>query len=79
MCTLMSLNLTAQSNSKKQPEPNRKLPQIDIPYTKYVLDNGLTLLVHEDNRTPLISLTLYYHVGRKQGRNARQDRVRPPV
>ena len=56
--TIMSVSLLAQPSSGN-------LPQIDIPCTKYVLDNGLTLLVHEDNRTPLISLCLYYHVGSK--------------
>jgi zinc protease len=37
----------------------------DIPYTKYVLDNGLTLIVHEDTRTPTVTFHLWYHVGSK--------------
>src|SRR5690606_12719637 len=37
----------------------------DIPYTKYVLDNGLTLIVHEDTKTPTVTFHLWYHVGSK--------------
>jgi zinc protease len=38
---------------------------IDIPYTKYTLKNGLTLIVHEDTRTPTVNIQVYYHVGSK--------------
>lgn len=38
---------------------------IDIPYTKYVLDNGLTLLVHEDHKAPIVAVNVWYHVGSK--------------
>src|SRR5690606_30826034 len=37
----------------------------DIPYTKYVLQNGLTLIVHEDTKTPTVTAHLIYHVGSK--------------
>ena len=39
--------------------------QIDIPYEKFVLDNGLTLLVHEDRKAPIVSVNVWYHVGSK--------------
>ena len=39
--------------------------EIDIPYTKFVLDNGLTLLVHEDRKAPIVSVNVWYHVGSK--------------
>lgn len=38
---------------------------IDIPYTKYVLDNGLTLIVHEDRKAPIVAVNVWYHVGSK--------------
>src|SRR5690606_39854405 len=41
---------------------------IDIPYTKYVLDNGLTLLVHEDHKAPIVAVNVWYHVGAKNER-----------
>jgi len=39
--------------------------EIDIPYEKFVLDNGLTLLVHEDPKAPIIAVNIWYHVGSK--------------
>jgi zinc protease len=39
--------------------------QYDIPYTKYVLKNGMTLIVHEDTKTPTVTFHLVYHVGSK--------------
>ena len=39
--------------------------QVDIPYEKFVLDNGLRLLVHEDRKAPIVSVNVWYHVGSK--------------
>jgi zinc protease len=39
--------------------------EIDIPYEKFVLDNGLTLIVHEDHKAPIVAVNLWYHVGSK--------------
>ncbi|HUP19090.1 MAG TPA: pitrilysin family protein, partial [Gemmatimonadota bacterium] len=41
---------------------------IDIPFTKYVLDNGLTLIVHEDHKAPIVAVNVWYHVGSKNER-----------
>jgi zinc protease len=38
---------------------------IEIPYTKYVLSNGLTLIVHEDHKAPIVAVNTWYHVGSK--------------
>ncbi len=38
---------------------------VDIPYTKFVLSNGLTLLVHEDHKAPIVAVNVWYHVGSK--------------
>jgi len=38
---------------------------IEIPYQKFVLDNGLTLIVHEDNKAPIVAVNIWYHVGSK--------------
>ncbi|MFB3778097.1 MAG: M16 family metallopeptidase [Bryobacteraceae bacterium] len=38
---------------------------IEIPYQKFVLSNGLTLLVHEDRKAPIVSVNIWYHVGSK--------------
>jgi len=38
---------------------------IDIPYTEYTLDNGLRLIVHEDDKAPIVAVNVWYHVGSK--------------
>jgi len=38
---------------------------VDIPYTLHKLDNGLTLLVHEDHKAPIVAVNIWYHVGSK--------------
>ena len=38
---------------------------VDIPYTKFTLDNGLTVLVHEDHKAPVVALSVWYNVGSK--------------
>lgn len=37
--------------------------RVTIPYTKYRLDNGLTLVLHQDNSDPLVHVDVTYHVG----------------
>ncbi|RMD91975.1 MAG: insulinase family protein [Calditrichaeota bacterium] len=37
--------------------------KISIPYTSFILPNGLTVILHEDHSTPLVSVNLWYHVG----------------
>ncbi|MEP6715598.1 MAG: pitrilysin family protein [Terriglobia bacterium] len=41
------------------------LAQIDIPYDKFLLSNGLTVLVHEDHKAPIVAVNIWYHVGSK--------------
>ena len=41
------------------------LPAIDVPFTRFVLPNGLTLIVHEDHKTPVVAVNIWYHVGSK--------------
>src|SRR5690554_4097481 len=37
--------------------------EIVIPYEKYVLPNGLTVLIHEDHSDPIVHVDVTYHVG----------------
>ena len=38
---------------------------IEIPYEKFTLDNGLRVVVHEDRKAPLVAVSIWYHVGSK--------------
>ena len=40
-------------------------PRIDIPYERFVLKNGLTVIVHEDHKAPIVAVNVWYHVGSK--------------
>ncbi|GAB3652879.1 pitrilysin family protein [Echinicola sediminis] len=39
--------------------------EIKIEYERYVLPNGLKLLVHEDHKAPIVAVNVWYHVGSK--------------
>ncbi|MCP4037799.1 MAG: insulinase family protein [bacterium] len=44
------------------------LDALRIDYHKFVLDNGLTLIVHEDHKAPILAVNVWYHVGSKNER-----------
>ena len=37
--------------------------ELVIPYEKYLLPNGLTLVIHEDHSDPIVQVDVTYHVG----------------
>ena len=43
----------------------------DIPYQKFVLSNGLILIVHEDHKAPIVAVNVWYHVGSKNEKAGR--------
>ncbi|SHE79627.1 zinc protease [Microbulbifer donghaiensis] len=40
-------------------------PELEIPFHREVLDNGLTVIVHEDRKAPVVSINIWYKVGSK--------------
>src|SRR5215472_1981230 len=46
-------------------QQNPDIPIPEIKYTKFVLKNGLTLIVHEDHKAPIVAVNVWYHVGSK--------------
>jgi len=64
-----SLSASAQSSSvPKPPTGASKASTVAIPdiaYTKFILANGLTVLVHEDHKVPVVAVNTWYHVGSK--------------
>lgn len=38
---------------------------IDIPFEKFETDNGLTVIVHEDRKAPVVAVSVWYKVGSK--------------
>ncbi len=39
--------------------------QVDLPYDKFTLPNGLTVLVHSDHKAPVVAVSIWYGVGSK--------------
>ncbi len=42
---------------------NKQDGELRIPFRKYRLDNGLTVILHEDHSDPLVHVDVTYHVG----------------
>lgn len=61
--TLMLMNSAAWSQAKLVEKITKQGSDLVIPYEKYVLPNGLTLIVHEDHSDPIVHIDVTYHVG----------------
>jgi predicted Zn-dependent peptidase len=58
-----------QTATSTAPQAVADLPtlvsQVKIPYEQFELANGLTVLVHEDRKAPVVNVTVWYNVGSK--------------
>jgi zinc protease len=55
--------LTANAQAKLVEKVTRQGDELVISYEKYVLPNGLTLIIHEDHSDPVVHTDVTYHVG----------------
>ena len=55
--------LQAGAQTRLVEKVTRKGDELVIPYEKYVLPNGLTLIIHEDHSDPVVHVDVTYHVG----------------
>ena len=56
-------NIEIPDGIKLLEEVKRQGNEVVIPYRKYQLDNGLTVVLHQDNSDPLVHVDVTYHVG----------------
>ncbi len=42
-----------------------QFPKLEISCERFTLNNGLTVVVHEDHKTPIVAVNIWYHVGSK--------------
>jgi zinc protease len=61
--SLLILSIAAFSQAKLVEKVTKKSGELIIPYEKYVLPNGLTVIVHEDHSDPVVHVDVTYHVG----------------
>ena len=57
------LAIFIQAQTRLVEKIEKKGNEIVIPYEKYVLSNGLTLIIHEDHSDPVVHVDVTYHVG----------------
>jgi zinc protease len=65
-----ALPLRAQTAAPAAPAPAAG-PKLEVPYTRFILPNGLHVILHEDHTVPLLTVNVWYNVGsarEKQGR-----------
>ena len=65
LATPAVLAVPAQAqDAAEQPAPLENLvEQVAIPYDQFQLDNGLTVIVHEDRKAPIVGVAVWYNVG----------------
>ncbi|MEL7198937.1 MAG: pitrilysin family protein [Pseudomonadota bacterium] len=51
--------------SEQTNELAQLVDQVAIPYEKFQLENGLTVIVHEDRKAPIVGVAVWYNVGSK--------------
>jgi len=66
---LLALGWSATGTARAAPLPSRSLPEAPaemlIPFEKFTLGNGLTVVVHTDRKAPIVAVNVWYHVGSK--------------
>ncbi|MFL5773843.1 MAG: M16 family metallopeptidase [Flavisolibacter sp.] len=60
---LLVVGFTAFGQARLVEKVTKNGNQLVIPYEKYVLPNGLTLIIHEDHSDPVVHVDVTYHVG----------------
>jgi zinc protease len=55
--------VVVNAQAKLVEKVTRKGDELVIPYEKYILPNGLTLIIHEDHSDPVAHIDVTYHVG----------------
>ena len=63
LLTIFSINAMVFSQARLEQKVVKKENEIVIPFEKYVLRNGLTVIVSEDHSDPVVHVDVTYHVG----------------
>lgn len=81
MTSVLALSLTACATTMERPAPltapaaaevaqgaaplAQLVREVQIPHQRFQLDNGLTVIVHEDRKAPIVGVAVWYNVGSK--------------
>ncbi|MFT6850825.1 MAG: zinc protease [Sphingobacteriales bacterium] len=59
----VTISSVAVAQTKLIEKVTKSGDEVVIPYEKYQMDNGLTLVIHEDHSDPIVKVDVTYHVG----------------
>jgi len=59
LCVLLASSLAAQET------------RLSLPYSRFVLPNGLNVILHEDHSTPTVAVNIWYHAGSAREKTGR--------
>ncbi len=60
---LIPAALLIVSAGQLRAEPSSEAPRVNLEFDKYVLENGLEVVLHRDTAAPDVAVNLWYHVG----------------
>ena len=63
--TLLSSPALAAAPAAKPVPVSSLVQQVRIPHSIFKLDNGLTVILHEDHKAPVVAVSVWYNVGSK--------------
>jgi zinc protease len=55
----------AQAPELQAAPVSQLVSEVNIPWKRFQLDNGLTVIVHEDRKAPVVAVSVWYNVGSK--------------
>ncbi|MDL2340530.1 MAG: pitrilysin family protein [Pseudomonadota bacterium] len=64
-CALMAAPAAAQTPAAASVPVAQLISQVSIPHSTFKLKNGLTVIIHEDHKAPVVAVSTWYNVGSK--------------
>src|ERR1700759_1519024 len=59
----LALTLLCATAVADNAPPPTKFDTVDLSFDKFQLENGLTVVVHEDHKAPVVHVAVWYHIG----------------
>src|SRR5262245_31790921 len=65
LALVAAVSLPSAAVAQASRDEDRRAPELNLSYERFVLPNGLTVIVHEDRKAPVVAVSIWYHVGSK--------------
>ena len=70
-CAVLATGACAAGDGTTRNDDARPPLAVDLPYVRYMLDNGLEVVLHEDHSDPIVAVATIMHVGSSRERPGR--------